>query len=45
MIEKKIFFFAYMAASAYRIMSKEVETRSLDTIETLDTHAFINNPH
>ena len=32
-----------MAASAYGAISKKI--RSLDKIEFLDTHVFINNPH
>ena len=32
-----------MAASGYRVISKKI--RSLDKIEFLDTHVFINSPH
>ena len=38
-------FFAYMAASAYHVISTEVENHISKTIEFLDTSAFINNPH
>ena len=34
-----------MAASAYRVMSKEIEITSLDTVEFLDKYVFVNNPH
>ena len=38
-------FFAYMAASAYHVISTEVENHIFKPIEFLDTSAFINNPH
>ena len=36
-----------MAGSPYHVISKEVENHitSLDTIEFIDTHVCINNPH
>ena len=34
-----------MAASSYHVISKEIEIRSLGTIEFIDTHVCINNPH
>ena len=34
-----------MAASAYHVLSTEVENYIFKTIEFLDTSAFINNPH
>ena len=34
-----------MAASAYHVMSKEIENTSLDTVKFLDTHVCINKPH
>ena len=34
-----------MAASAYHVISKEVEITSLETTDFLDTHVCINNPH
>ena len=34
-----------MAASAYHVISTEVENHIFKTIELLDTSAFINNPH
>ena len=35
-----------MAASAYHVISKEIENQlSLDIIDFLDTHVCINNPH
>ena len=34
-----------MVASAYHIISKEVENYALDTTEFLDTHVCINKPH
>ena len=37
MREKKIFL-AYMTASAYHVISKEVENHIFDTIEFLETH-------
>ena len=42
--EGKIFF-TYMAASAYHVISTEVENHIFKPIEFLDTSAFINNPH
>ena len=41
-MRKKIFL-AYMAASSYHVISKEVKITSLDTTEFLDTLVFINN--
>ena len=38
-------FFAYMVVSAYHVISMEVENSPSDTIEFLDTHVCINNPH
>ena len=32
-------------SAAYHIISKELENPPLDTIEFLDTHVCINNPH
>ena len=40
---EKIQFFVYMAASAYHVLSKEVENRILITIAFLDAHLCINN--
>ena len=34
-----------MAASAYHVISTEVENHIFKPIEFLDTSAFINNPH
>ena len=34
-----------MAASAYHVISTEVENHIFKTIEFLDTSAFINNSH
>ena len=38
-------FFAYMTVSANHVILEEVDNPSLDTIEFLDTHVCINNPH
>ena len=43
MREKNIF--AYIAGSAYHVISNEEENPSLDTIEFLDTYVYVNNPH
>ena len=43
--EKKEDFFAYMAATAYHVISKKSKIASLDTIAFLDTHVRINNPY
>ena len=37
--------FAYIAVSAYHLISKEEENPSLDTTEFLDTCVYLNNPH
>ena len=37
--------FAYIAVSAYHLISKEEENPSLDTTEFLDTYVYLNNPH
>ena len=37
--------FLHMAASAYHVISTEVENHIFKPIEFLDTSAFINNPH
>ena len=34
-----------MVASAYHVISKEVENRIMDTIAFLDTQVFVNNPY
>ena len=44
MREKRIFFVC-IAASAYRVVSKEGENRIMDTIAFLDTHGCMNNPY
>ena len=38
-------FFGYMAASAYHVISKEVENQILRHNWFLDTHVCMNNPH
>ena len=43
MREKNIF--AYIAGSAYHVISNEEENPSLDTIEFWDTYVYVNNPH
>ena len=43
MREKKIF--AYVPASVYHVISREVENQIFRDIEFLDTHVCINNPH
>ena len=43
--ERKEDFFVCIAASAYRVVSKEGENRIMDTIAFLDTHGCMNNPY
>ena len=38
-------FFVCIAASAYHVVSKEVENRVMDTIAFLGTHVCVNNSY
>ena len=44
-VEEKRRFYAYMAASAHHVISKEIQNHIFDTIAFLDTHIYINNPY